>query len=162
MLNPLLNAAVYFFLVDILSSGKGRPPQLHHPPAGRHLRLRVLLGRRLAVGRIGGRGGKLILNTAFPRLLLPGTQIVISFFRFLPTLPVLAVVILFNNRANISWTLLLTVPVFALLVLFTAGLGFICATLQVYNTDFKNLLPYLLGSASTSRRSCGSPTPRAA
>ena len=31
-----------------------------------------------------------------------------------------------------------------LLVLFTAGLGFICATVQVYNTDFKNLLPYLL------------------
>jgi teichoic acid transport system permease protein len=29
-------------------------------------------------------------------------------------------------------------------VLFTSGVGFICATLQVYNTDFKNLLPYLL------------------
>jgi teichoic acid transport system permease protein len=89
-------------------------------------------------------GGKLILNTAFPRLLLPWTQIVIAFFRFLPTLPVLALVLWFNNRDNITWHLLWTIPDFALLILFTAGLGFVCATLQVYNTDFKNLLPYLL------------------
>jgi teichoic acid transport system permease protein len=144
VLNPLLNAAVYFFLVDILSSGKGRPPNfITHLLAGIFAYGFFSGGVSQSAGSVAG-GGKLILNTAFPRLLLPGTQIVISFFRFLPTLPVLAVVILFNNRANISWTLLLTVPVFALLVLFTAGLGFICATLQVYNTDFKNLLPYLL------------------
>jgi ABC-type polysaccharide/polyol phosphate export permease len=89
-------------------------------------------------------GGKLIMNTAFPRLLLPITEVVIAFFRFLPTLPVLALIILVNNRDHITWALLLTVPIFGLLVLFTAGVGFLCATLQVYNTDFKNLLPYLL------------------
>jgi teichoic acid transport system permease protein len=144
VLNPLLNAAVYFFLVDILSSGRGRPSNyVTHLLAGIFAYTFFSGGVSQAAGSVAG-GGKLILNTAFPRLLLPWTQIVIAFFRFLPTLPVLAVVVLVNNRANISWTLLLTVPIFGLLVLFTAGLGFICATLQVYNTDFKNLLPYLL------------------
>jgi len=144
VLNPLLNAAVYFFLVDILSSGRGRPPNfITHLLAGIFAYTFFQSGVSQSAGSVVG-GGKLILNTAFPRLLLPITQIVIAFFRFLPTLPVLALVIWFNNRDNISWHLLWTIPDFALLILFTAGLGFICATLQVYNTDFKNLLPYLL------------------
>jgi teichoic acid transport system permease protein len=144
VLNPLLNATVYFFLVDILSSGKGRPSNyITHLLAGIFAYTFFSSGVSQSAGSVAG-GGKLILNTAFPRLLLPWTQIVIAFFRFLPTLPVLAVVLLVNNREHITWTLLLTVPIFGLLVLFTAGLGFICATLQVYNTDFKNLLPYLL------------------
>jgi teichoic acid transport system permease protein len=144
VLNPLLNAFVYFFLVDILSSGKGRPPNfITHLLAGIFAYTFFSGGVSQAAGSVVG-GGKLILNTAFPRLLLPITQIVIAFFRFLPTLPVLALVLWFNNRDNITWHLLWTIPDFALLILFTAGLGFVCATLQVYNTDFKNLLPYLL------------------
>ncbi|MBA3906575.1 MAG: ABC transporter permease [Pseudonocardiales bacterium] len=144
ILNPLLNATVYFFLVDILSSGSKRAPNyITHLLSGIFAYTFFSGGVSQAAGSVGS-SGKLILNTAFPRLLLPLTEIVIAFFRFLPTLPVLAAIILLNNRSNISWTLLLTVPIFGLLVLFTAGLGFICATLQVYNTDFKNLLPYLL------------------
>ena len=144
VLNPLLNAFVYFFLVDILSSGKGRPANfITHLLAGIFAYTFFSSGVSQSAGSVVG-GGKLILNTAFPRLLLPITQIVIAFFRFLPTLPVLALIVWFNNRANISWNLLWTVPDFALLILFTSGLGFICATLQVYNLDFKNLLPYLL------------------
>ena len=144
ILNPLLNAAVYFVLVDILSSGKGRPSNyITHLLAGIFAYRFFSDGVSQAAGSVAA-GGKLILNTAFPRLLLPWTQIVVAFFRFLPTLPVLAVVIFFDNRQNISWTLLLTVPIFALLATFTAGVGFLAATVQVYNTDFKNLLPYLL------------------
>jgi teichoic acid transport system permease protein len=143
VLNPLLNAAVYFFLVDILNGGNRVPNYITHLLSGIFAYSFFQSGVSQAAGSVAG-GGKLILNTAFPRLLLPLTQIVIAFFRFLPTVPVLVVVLLLNNRANISWALLLTVPIFGLLVLFTAGVGFICATLQVYNTDFKNLLPYLL------------------
>jgi teichoic acid transport system permease protein len=144
VLNPLLNAFVYFFLVDILSSGKGRPANfITHLLGGIFAYTFFSSGVAQSAGSVVG-GGKLILNTAFPRLLLPITQIVIAFFRFLPTVPVLMVIIWFNNRENIGWSMLWAVPDFALLILFTAGVGFICATLQVYNTDFKNLLPYLL------------------
>ncbi len=144
VLNPLLNAFVYFFLVDILSSGAERAPNfVTHLLAGIFAYTFFSGAVSSAAGSVVG-GGKLILNTAFPRLLLPITQVVIAFFRFLPTLPVLAIVVWFNNRDNITWNLLWAVPAFALLVIFTAGVGFIFATLQVYNTDFKNLLPYLL------------------
>ena len=143
VLNPLLNATVYFFLVDILNGGNKIPNYITHLLSGIFAYTFFQSAVSQSAGSVAG-GGKLILNTAFPRLLLPLTQIVIAFFRFLPTLPVLAIIMWFNNRHNISWALLYTVPAFALLVLFTAGLGFICATLQVYNTDFKNLLPYLL------------------
>jgi teichoic acid transport system permease protein len=144
VLNPLLNAFVYFLLVDILSSGRGRPANfVTHLLGGIFAYTFFSAGVSQAAGSVVG-GGKLILNTAFPRLLLPITQIVVAFFRFLPTLPVLAVVVWFNNRQNISWNVLWIVPDFVLLTLFTAGVGFVCATLQVYNSDFKNLLPYLL------------------
>ena len=144
VLSPLLNAAVYFILVDILSSGRNRAPNyITHLLAGMFAYTFFSGGVSQSAGSVVS-GGKLILNTAFPRLLLPITQIVIAFFRFLPTLPVLALVMALNNRNHVTWALLLTVPVFALLVLFTSGVGFLCATLQVYNTDFKNLLPYLL------------------
>src|ERR671927_778272 len=126
VLNPLLNASVYFFLVDILSSGKGRAPNsITHLLAGIFAYTFFQSGVSQSAGSVVG-GGKLILNTAFPRLLLPITQIVIAFFRFLPTVPVLAVIIWFNNRANISWHILWILPDFVLLVLFTAGLGFVC------------------------------------
>ncbi len=144
VINPLLNAFVYFFLVDILSSGRSRPPNfITHLLAGIFAYTFFSGAVSTAANSVVG-GGKLILNTAFPRLLLPITQVVIAFFRFLPTLPVLAIVIWANNRDNITWNVLWALPAFVLLVVFTAGVGFIFATLQVYNTDFKNLLPYLL------------------
>src|SRR4051794_29645778 len=106
VLNPLLNAAVYFFLVDILSSGKNRPSNyITHLLAGIFAYTFFSGGVSQAAGSVVG-GGRLILNTAFPRLLLPWTQIVIAFFRFLPTLPVLALVLWFNNRENITWNVL--------------------------------------------------------
>ena len=40
---------------------------------------------RQAVQSVTG-GGRLILNTAFPRVLLPGASVIIAFKRFLPTI----------------------------------------------------------------------------
>jgi teichoic acid transport system permease protein len=143
ILNPLLNAAVYYLLVTIISPGHRPQNYIVHLLAGIFAYTFFSGSVTQSAGSVAG-GGKLILNTAFPRLLLPWTQIVVAFFRFLPTLPVLAAMMIIYNRQNISWALLLTVPIFALLVLFTSGLSFVCATIQVYNTDFKNLLPYLI------------------
>ena len=129
VLNPLLNAAVYFFLVDILSSGKGRPSNyITHLLAGIFAYTFFSGGVSQSAGSVVG-GGKLILNTAFPRLLLPMDA---DRHRVLPV-PAHAA----GARARHAGEqpeqhqldLLLTVPIFALLVLFTAGLGFICATL---------------------------------
>jgi ABC-type polysaccharide/polyol phosphate export permease len=143
ILSPLLNGFVYFLLVDILRGGKRPPEYLAH-----------LLGGIFAWTFVSGSisssatavtsGGRLILNTAFPRLLLPITDVVVAFFRFLPTLPVLAIVILVTIPGKVTLAVLLAVPVFLLIMLTSAGCAFIAATLQVYFRDFNHLLPYLL------------------
>ncbi len=143
VLSPLLNAFVYFLLVDILRGGHRPPNFLPH-----------LLAGIFAYGFISGSisksatsvtsGAKLIMNTAFPRLLLPITEVVVAFFRFLPTIPVLAVVLFFTIRASVTPAILLSIPVFGLMILTAAGLSFIAAALQVYFRDFRNLLPFVL------------------
>jgi teichoic acid transport system permease protein len=143
VLSPLLNGFVYFLLVDILRGGQRPPEYLAH-----------LLGGIFAWTFVSGTisqgatsvtsSGRLILNTAFPRLLLPITDVVIAFFRFLPTLPVLALVVLLTIPHNVTPAVVLTIPVFALIVLTAAGLAFAAAALQVYFRDFNHLLPYLL------------------
>ncbi len=143
VINPLLNAGVYFVLVGVLSS-RPRPVEFLPHLLGGIFAYTFLSGViSQSAGSVVG-GGKLILNTAFPRLLLPVTQVVVAFFRFLPTLPVLAVVVLWKVPDHVGPATLLLVPVFALVMLTAAGLGFIAAILQVYFRDFKNLLPYLL------------------
>ena len=70
VLNPLLLACVYFVLVDILRGGSSRPGFFAHLVVGvfaYHLVSdAVREGTRSVVS-----GGRLILNTAFPRVLLP-------------------------------------------------------------------------------------------
>lgn len=144
VLSPLLNAAVYFVLVTIINPRRNDDPSFLPHLLGGIFAYTFLQGViSQSAGSVVG-GGKLILNTAFPRLLLPVTQVVVAFFRFLPTVPVLALVVIFTLRDQAGWSALLAVPVFLLIVLTAAGLGFLAATLQVYFRDFKNLLPYIL------------------
>ena len=141
--SPLLNGLVYFLLVDILRGGQ-RPPEYLPHLLGGIFAWTFVAGTisQSATSVIGG--SRLILNTAFPRLLLPVTEVVIAFFRFLPTTGVLAVVLLLTIPDKISWTVVLAVPVFGLIILTAAGLGFFAAALQVYFRDFSHLLPYML------------------
>ncbi|MEA2320725.1 MAG: teichoic acid transport system permease protein, partial [Solirubrobacteraceae bacterium] len=91
VLNPLLLTFVYFLLVDILRSGTRGADFFAHLMAGlfafNFLSGSVTQGARSVVG-----GGRLILNTAFPRTLLPISSVLTSFVRFLPTLGVYAIV----------------------------------------------------------------------
>jgi teichoic acid transport system permease protein len=140
--NPLLNASIYLLLRVVLTNNI-KHGFVAHLLAGIFLYSFVTSTISQAAGSVLG-GGKLILNTAFPRLLLPITQLVVAFFRFLPTLPVLAVAIAVTIPHDVSWAILLAVPVFAMTTLAAAGLGFLSAVLQVYFRDYKNLLPYIL------------------
>jgi len=143
VLNPLFNAGVYLLLRVVLSNAPLKHGYLVHLIGGIFVYTYVTSVISQATGSVVG-GGRLIMNTAFPRLLLPVTQIVIAFFRFLPTLPVLALLILLTLRGDVGWPIVLAVPVFILMTLTAAGLGFISAALQVYFRDWRQLLPYLL------------------
>ncbi len=144
VLNPLMLGVVYFLLVDILGRGRGN--------RGADF-LAHLLGALFAYHFVSTslsegaksvtRGGRLILNTAFPRLLLPIASVLTALQRFLPTLVVYAAVHVVAG-VPIGFTLLWTIPILVLLTVFAAGVAMLFAVLQVYFRDMKSFLPYLL------------------
>jgi teichoic acid transport system permease protein len=142
VLNPLLLGAVYFMLVSIVREGDRGSVFFAHLLLGlfafRLVSMSVKQGARAVVG-----GGRLILNTAFPRTLLPLASVLTAFMRFLPTLAIYAVV---HAVAGLSVGphLLWAVPIVALLFVLAAGAAMLTAAAQVYFRDLTNILPYFL------------------
>jgi teichoic acid transport system permease protein len=142
LLNPVLLGAVYFLLVDILRHGR------HAPHAFAHL-LGCLFAFQLVsdAARLGSKsvvkGGRLILNTAFPRLLLPISSVIQAFMRFLPTLVIFAIVHTVSGlpvNANLLWV----IPLIVLFTLQATGVATLVAVGQVYFRDLSSFLPYML------------------
>ena len=140
ILNPVMLGVVYFTLVYIIRSGGRGSIFLAHLMlslfAFRLVSTSVSRGARSVVG-----GGKLILNTAFPRLLLPLESVLESFMRFLPTVVVYAIVhaaVGLPVTASLLWA----IPIIALITVFGAGAAMFTATSQVYFRDLTNFLPY--------------------
>jgi teichoic acid transport system permease protein len=142
ILNPLLLAAVYFVLVDILRHGHHGKGFFAHLMAGIFAYYYFSGAVRQAVKSVVG-GGRLILNTAFPRVLLPLASVLTAFWRFVPT----AVIYIPAHLASglpVNLSTLWILPLTALLTLLTAGLSIFVAAVQVYFRDLKNFLPYVL------------------
>jgi teichoic acid transport system permease protein len=142
VLNPLLLAGVYFVLVDILRGGSSRPGFFAHLVAGifaYHLVSDAVRDGTKSVVT----GGRLILNSAFPRVLLPIGSVVSATKRFVPTM-IIYVPIHFAAGLSVGPVTLWVIPLFALLLVMSSGLAMIVAALQVYFRDLKNLMPYLL------------------
>jgi teichoic acid transport system permease protein len=142
VVNPLLLTFIYFILVDIIGGGSRGSGFLAHLMLGlfafRLVSISVTEGARSVVG-----GGRLILNTAFPRTLLPLAAVITSFMRFLPTLGVYAVMHAVGGLP-LGFNLLWAIPIVALLLLFASGAAMLVAAVQVYFRDVRNFLPYLL------------------
>jgi teichoic acid transport system permease protein len=140
IVNPLLLAFVYFALVEIVSTGSRGIEFLAHLMlalfAFRLVSRSVGHGAKSIVG-----GGRLILNTAFPRMVLPLTSVLTAVITFIPTLVVYAVVHGIAGQplgAHLLWG----IPILALMIVFAAGATLIVATAQVYFRDLANFLPY--------------------
>ena len=142
VLNPVLMTFIYFILVNILRDGTRGAAFFAHLMAGlflfHFLSGAVTLGARSVV-----KGGRLILNTAFPRLLLPISSVMTAFRRFLPTVFVYVPIhLLIGLPITVH---LLWVPVIALLLIGVAtGLAALVAAGQVYFRDLRNFLTYAL------------------
>src|SRR3954466_2965257 len=122
VLNPLLLAFVYFLLVDILRRSTSHDGQFFaHLMAG--LFVFYFIHNSMTVGvKTVTKGGKLILNSAFPRALLPLSAVITSFMRFLPTL-VIYIPIHFASGLHVDVDTLWLLPVLALLLLLATGLA---------------------------------------
>jgi teichoic acid transport system permease protein len=143
VLNPLLLAGVYFVLVDIIRKGPSRGEDfLAHLIAG-IFAYYFVSGSVREGARTVTRRGRLVLNTAFPRVLLPLSSVIGHFLRFLPTLAIYAVIHLATGLP-ITLNVLLAIPLIALFTLVAAGLSMFVSTLQVYFRDLAQFMPYML------------------
>ena len=143
ILNPLLLATVYYFLVVILSGGANKGAEYFA-----HLLGSLFLFYFISNSMTGGAGsvvgaGKLIMNASFPRLLLPLSAVRTAFFRFIPTLPIFFIAYAMSG-GRFSFVNLLAIPSFIIILIFASGLAMIFATAQVYFRDTATILPYAI------------------
>ncbi|MGH3345067.1 MAG: ABC transporter permease [Carbonactinosporaceae bacterium] len=142
LLNPLLLTFVYFTLVSIIGRRVAGPDTLAHIMAGLFafyfFREAVTAGANSVT-----KGGRLILNTAFPKAVLPLSAVLVSLFRFVPTLLIYTVVHIATGL-SFSLAMLWTIPTFVILAVFTTGCTLLVSTLNVYFRDTRNFLPYVL------------------
>jgi teichoic acid transport system permease protein len=142
VLNPLLLALALFLLVEIIRGGDRGAIFLAHLMATlfafRLVTMSVRQGSRSVVG-----GGRLILNTAFPRMLLPTSAVLTACMRFLPMVVLYAIVHVAVGLP-VGLQLLWVLPILAILVLFSYGAALLVATTQVYFRDLKYFLRYFL------------------
>jgi teichoic acid transport system permease protein len=142
VLSPLLLACVYYVLVDILRARTGGIVFFAHLMACLFVYYFVTDAIRQGVRSVVG-GGRLILNTAFPRVLLPGAAVITALWRFLPTVAIYVPVHLAVGLP-VGPQLLWLLPTFALFALLATGLATLVAAGQVYFRDLKNFLTYAL------------------
>ena len=165
VLNPMLLAAVYYVLTVVLMRS-GNNGQKVVPPADliaklspgqianygwesfAHLTSSLFLFFLVSTIILTGansviQGGALIMNTPFPKMLLPLSSTYLAFRRYLPTLLVY-IPIHFLARRPISVNTLWAVPMVAEAVVFGFGLAMLFGTLQVYFRDVASFLPYFI------------------
>lgn len=145
VLNPLLLAAVYYLLTEIIAGGANKTDgaaRFAHMCGGLfafyYFSGAMTAGATSVVG-----GGKLLMNMSFPRMLLPLSALRTAFFRFLPTMVVyLAIHVIMGQP--LKWQMLLAPIFLVMLTVFAAGMGMIFAALQVYFRDTTAFLPYFV------------------
>ena len=142
VLSPLFMAGIYYLLVIVLSGGKQGPEFFLHLVTGVFIFNFISTAAVRSSKSITG-SGRLIMNTAFPRALLPLTQTWIAFRQLMPSLIILC---LFFQIFGLAWKIqmIYAIPGIALAFIFTAGLSMLTATSQVYIRDTRNLLPFVM------------------
>jgi len=161
VLNPMLLAAVYYVLTVVLRGQKKLTPPPDLVPrlsdgqlanfgweSFAHLTSSLFLFFLISTIIQAGAnsviaGGSLIMNTPFPKMLLPLSSSYLAFRRFLPTLLVY-IPIHFLAHRSISLNMLWTIPMVAEALVFAFGLAMLFGTLQVYFRDVASFLPYFI------------------
>ena len=140
VLNPLLLSGVYFILIIIIGGTTDSSRYVH-------LTASLFLFYLVANSLTGGvksitAGQRLILNTAFPRIMLPISAVVIAIFKFIPTL-IVFLVIKAVMGSPFSIEMLWAIPVLLITVFLALGLAITISCINVYFRDIASFLPYL-------------------
>ena len=151
VLNPLFLALVYFLLVTVIQGGKTNGfVTLAHILTG-------LFTFYLAQNCINAgaqsitSGGRLILNQAFPRTLLPLSSAISAVRQFAPTIPVYISIIVIGKWVTPStelrgwtWSFLFLPFIWIALIITSFGIALFFATFNVYFRDTSKLLTYIM------------------
>lgn len=142
ILNPLLLAGVYYLLVTVIR-------RQSDPTFFTHLCLNLFAFSLVSTAINSGAtsvvtSGKLLMNTPFPRLLIPLSAVRTAFFRFLPTVPVYFIFHAIFLTDVWHPKMLLALFFLGTMVLFGMGLAAFFSTLQVYFRDTSSFLPYFV------------------
>ena len=142
VLDPLFQAGIYFFLYIILRGSSGKQTEF----------LPVLIGgiflfglSMAALGEGGGsirRSKNLMLNSTFPRALLPVTSVYKSLRKFVPSACVFAVLFpLVGGKLGVG---LFVLPLlFALQTVMSVGIALLASTFVVLVPDANNVMTYV-------------------
>ena len=143
VMTPLLNAAVYYFIFDVLmNTQQGVPDFVPFLVTGVFVftftQQSVLAGTRAISGNLG-----LVRALHFPRAALPVSFCLQQLQQLLFSMCALVVILLcFGVPPAFSW--LLVVPVLTLQFAFNTGLALIMARLGSRTPDLAQLMPFLL------------------
>jgi teichoic acid transport system permease protein len=144
VLDPLFQAGIYWFLISVIRGGQGTS-------SSQYLSLvisSVFLFNFTSIAlREGGRsilkGRGLMLNSSFPRALLPMASIYRGLLEFLPSIGVYAVFHVVLRRPFGQGMFLLPL-LFLIQTVLNLGMALVFSTLTVFMRDMSNLLNYVL------------------
>ena len=143
ILNPLLLSAVYFLLIYVIG-GSSDATRFGHLTAS--LFLFYLIANSLTGGvKAITSGQRLIMNTSFPRVMLPISATVIALFKFIPTLVVFAIIHAIIGLPY-SWQMLWVFPILLIALVMALGMAILISCINVYFRDISSMLPYLTRS----------------
>lgn len=145
IVDPLFQAFIYWFVINTIRSGSS---------GDTNTRLIILVSGIFLFtfsSTVVGGGGRsiirnknLMLNTQFPRILLPATEVYKGILDLGPYMAVYAVIHVVVLRGPIGPGLLL-LPLLLLIQLgISTGIALIFATLTVYISDMSNILDYAM------------------
>jgi teichoic acid transport system permease protein len=143
ILNPLLLSGVYFLLINVIG---GRSDSARFAHLTSSLFLFYLIANSLTGGvKAITSGQRLILNTSFPRIMLPISATVVALFRFAPTLVVFVGIRMILGLPY-SWQMLWALPIILIAIVMSLGMAILISCINVYFRDISSMLPYLTRS----------------
>lgn len=142
VLEPLMLASVYVVLIGIISGRATSGGRIQMIISGMILFHFTRLTAGKGAGSVISNQG-LLLNSSFPRAVLPVATTLEAFFGLLPGLAVYAVIHVATGEP-IGEGLIAFPGLLALHVLFNFGMSMLIATLTVYFRDIQSMLRYLL------------------
>jgi teichoic acid transport system permease protein len=144
ILNPLLNFAVMWFIFGgILQTDRGTGDFISYLAVGTFL-FGFMSSALTQCSKVMTTRTQLIRALEFPRASLPMSVTFAELIMVWPATIVMLIILLIRGQIP-HWTWLGLIPVFAMMYLFTLGVGFMLARICSITPDFANLVPIAMG-----------------